>query len=260
MAEHSTALTEPGPGGVCRVCEHRLQPGSLECSHCGAVYGVQNRCPSCRAIAGIDSGTGIGRCRVCGTLRFILSDPSVVRTGREVPLLRRAERARRAAVLRVALGAIAGAAAFAALTATLLLVGLGEPGGLVAALGFVVAALALLTGASLAGSARRAERERSLAVERARTLVASDIVASRGAAIDARGLGELLNLDEAAAELLLAEIQVNDFVHARVTETGELGAVPARIDARALPEASLAEIEDRDTASLRSPSPRGPSR
>jgi hypothetical protein len=175
-------------------------------------------------------------------------------------LLKRADRARKTATVRVALGAIAGAAACTALTATLLFVGLGEPGGLVAALGFVVAALGLLAGAVLATGARRAERERALAVERAQMLVASDVLASRRETLDARALAELLGMDEAAAELLLAEIQVNDFVHARVSEDGEIGVLPERLGARSdVPSEPLAEIEEREPR-LQSSSERGPSR
>ena len=221
-AGNNPALSgEPGPGGTCRVCDGRLAEGSLRCATCGAVYGEANRCPHCHAIADVEPHAGGTRCKVCGGPRIVASDPAVVRTGREIPLLVKAERARmRGAGWSVGSIFLGAATALAIAVATLVLL-VASP-GLVATAATVVALGVPMLLALLAWSrARAAKAEAAAAVDEAWTLVASD--ALRGhEELSAADLARLLRVPEPRAESLLARLGTHDFVRARVTDAGDL--------------------------------------
>ena len=84
---------EVGAGGRCKVCSGTLSE-SLRCEQCGAVYGDKNRCPHCRSVADVEPAEPLRfRCRICGGPRVPVDDHEVVRTGREVPVLKQAKKA-----------------------------------------------------------------------------------------------------------------------------------------------------------------------
>ncbi|HET9958854.1 MAG TPA: hypothetical protein VFQ61_30385 [Polyangiaceae bacterium] len=226
------ALSEPAPGGVCRVCEQQLPAGSLACSQCGAVYGEANRCPHCRAIAGIEPDRPAGRCKVCGGPRIALKDPRTLRSGRETHLLRQAEvlqRKRRLSLLFTSLLAASGAFA---LLATLFVIFIADPGALLATIGFALAAVVGGLAWPLARDARSARRERARLLEQARLIVASDVIASHAQPVTPLDLASYLETTQEDAELLLAELDLGNMFRARVSVAGEihhaeLSATPA---------------------------------
>jgi hypothetical protein len=205
------------------------------CQDCGAVHGKAYRCPHCRTVADAEPDGVLGqRCRVCGGPRILVDDVSIPRSGREVPTLEEARRLRtRSIAWRMASGLLG---AFGALS---LLVALGvlavvSPGilGTVATLAMAVAPVAL----AAVGWTRARRYDKSVAVEmdRARRLVAADVVSAHGGQMEAKALGKVMGIDEARAELLLAEVSVEDLVRARVED------VPR---ARVAPEAKAGEAE-----------------
>ena len=210
----SEALTEPSPGGTCRVCGHALAQGSLRCSHCGAVYGEPNRCPHCRAVAGIDHRGTHTVCRVCGGARVAAHDPNVLRTGREIPLLLSSERARRrTSVAR--LGAVV-ALAFAALASLLALgvLGFAMDLAVLGLGGLVVGAFLLLTGLLLLRSAKRGDEQRAQLLREAKLIVAADVLSTYGGHIEPGVLARTLDVPVGEAELLLAELSISEWLGA----------------------------------------------
>lgn len=254
---HPALTSEPLPGGQCRVCGTELAPGSLHCTHCGATYGESNRCPHCRSVTEVEPSSALRfRCRVCGGPRVPVDDRGVVRSGREIKLLSSAQRARRrAAAWRVGAGLVAG---FAALSfAVSLVVWLIASPGVLGTLGLLImlvvpVVLALLARRRAAGEGRSQEQ----ALDQAWALVAGDVLASRGGELNAAELARILRVDEARAELLLGQLNVNDFVHARVTEDGDVvysSRAPERLrvpDARDATEPGAAPAEALEDAAI----------
>lgn len=246
MSASNPALSgAPGPGGTCRVCGSTLDAASQRCRHCGAAYGEQNRCPHCHAVADVEpSGALRYRCRVCGGPRVPLDAENVVRSGREIPVLERAQRARtRANAWRIG-SAVVGAFGIVSLLVAVLVLFAVSPGalatsGLLVAVGapFLLALWAWTMGT-------RAARDRDAAIDEAWGIVAADATRDLGADIQALDLARMLRTDEARAEHLLARLSAEDLVHARVTEAGELMFAPGRASARVRVEGAVADDDE----------------
>ncbi len=239
----------PAPGPSCRVCGGALTE-SLRCRQCGAAFGEANRCPHCRSVTDVEPHDALRqRCRVCGGARVPLDDPKIVRSGREIPVLARAQRAHvRRALWRVSAGVVGGFGLLSLAVALLVIVGVGPSlVGLLAMLGasavpFVVAALAW-------ASAARQARLRDAALDEAWALVAGDVLGQKGGELTADELGKLMRIDVSRAEALLAELNLRDFVHARVTEEGDLAYSVAGQKHRVDPEAKRGvEAPEQDEA------------
>lgn len=220
---HPAMSPDPGPGHTCRVCGTPLEEGSLRCGHCGATYGERNRCPHCGAVADVEPHAKLHyRCRVCGGPRVPLEDESLEPSGVEWPLLKQAQKARaKIAAWRVA-GGVVGAFGALSLFVTLLTFAFITPGvlattGLIIAVSvpFVLAAIAWMR-------ARRYVSERDTAIDQAWLSAASDVVERKDGELDAEGLARILRIDHDRAEQLLARLDVENVVRARVTDAGEL--------------------------------------
>lgn len=63
----------------CAVCSTAIPPGASRCIACGAVWGEDNRCPHCFAIAAVQA-TGDGRyaCLACGRPRELKPGTTIV--------------------------------------------------------------------------------------------------------------------------------------------------------------------------------------
>lgn len=173
------------------------------------------------------------RCRVCGGPRIPLDAPEVVRSGREVHLLARAQRARtRANAWRIG-GAAVGAFGLVSLLVGVLVLLVASPGALGTAglLAAVTAPFLLAAWAWMMGG--RAARERDGTIDEAWAVVAADATRDLGAGIEADQLARMLRIDEPRAETLLARLSAEDLVHAHVTEAGDLvfasGSASARV-------------------------------
>jgi hypothetical protein len=228
---------------VCSVCSGTLDPLG-RCTKCGAVFGEAYRCPLCQAVSDVEaSQTPYCRCRSCGGPRIPPSESPISEA--EVTLLRSA----RSAQLRA--GAFRAGAAFAfvsggvSLLVTLIVFLVTAPAlvAKVAALlaSFVPFVLSLFALRSARGHARAAEA----ALQQAWLLAASRLVAAHGGQLSEQALARLLRVDQSRAELLLAEVNVQDFIapaseqaaRVRITELADPAEPSAA--AEATPAASL---------------------
>jgi len=220
----SRALSgEPIEGGLCRVCKNPLQAGSLRCSNCGAVHGEGFRCPHCRAVADVERlDDGRQRCRACGGPRLLLDDGKTALSGREHEPLRQAQRALLRSGLWKTGGALLGAFGVFALLLTIGVVALASPGVLLGSLALALSSLPLL---AAFGAYRRGValgRARDQAWRTAELSAAQDLAQATEGELTASALSRALGIDEPRAELLLAELSLQDRVARRVTDTGEL--------------------------------------
>lgn len=218
----SVLTAEPGPAGTCRVCGSKLGPGQ-RCDYCGAAYGEGNRCPHCRAVADVEpDGLTRYRCRVCGGARVPVDDPAVVRTGREIPVLQRVQRERnRRTAWRVG-AAVVGAFGALSLLVTLFALALIQPGLLPTLLALLLVSVPLGVALMAWRRAQRHQRALDPALRQAWALVASDVLGSRSGEVTATELARVMRLSPAMAEQLLAELSIHDFLHARVTDAGDI--------------------------------------
>ena len=238
---------EPGPGTTCRVCGAPLSPDSNVCARCGAAWGEGNRCPHCRTVSDVEPHPRLRfRCRVCGGPRVPLDDPGVRRSGREIRLLEQARRAFLRSSLFRAGGAVLLGSFGLSLLVTLFVLSVAAP-GLIGSLGALFAcAVPLALGVYALRKAASTQHESELALDQAWLLVASDLLRERGSELKADELARALRIDEVRAELLLAELSVNDFVHARVEsepDASDRVRIAFEAEPEALPEPEAAEKE-----------------
>ncbi|MBK8994323.1 MAG: zinc ribbon domain-containing protein [Myxococcales bacterium] len=212
---------KPAPGGRCKVCGGTLSD-SLRCEQCGAAYGEANRCPHCRSVADVEPAEPLRfRCRVCGGPRIPVDSREIVRTGREVPVLAKAKKAHFArAAWAVAAGVVGGFGVLSFLM-TLLVVAFGP--GLLTSLAMLGMSLLPFVVAALAWQrSKRHAKERDRLLDDAWSLVASDVLTHTGKELEADDLAKLMRIDVERAEQVLAHLSAEDFIHARVTDEGDI--------------------------------------
>jgi hypothetical protein len=238
----SPAAVEPTPPEACSACG-----GSLDalgrCGKCGAVFGEAYRCPSCAAISDLEPSPVLYyRCRACGAARIPASaGPS---PEREIALLKTARSEQlRAGAYRAGAGfALASGLLSVVVTNVVLLATSPAPFAKVFAL--LASAVPLLL--SFVAFRRAAAHRKQLgqALQQAWLSAAGRVSARTGGVPSAADLAATLRIDEAHAELLLAELSVEDLVEphplpnakVRVTELGdpnELLATAEQSEARA---------------------------
>jgi hypothetical protein len=192
------------------------------------------------------------RCRVCGGPRVPIDDAETVRTNRERPLLKKAREQQLRGGVWKALTLV-----FALLTAVSVLsvagvIAFASPGVFGATLLFALAAMPGLFAAFAWQRGKKSYADLAQQLNQAWLIAASDVIASRGET-DAAKLSAILRTTEEHAELLLAELSLQDFMHARVTDDGDLSYLAPsrlRIAATANPPSleSVAELEPSDGA------------
>jgi len=231
----------------CPACQAPLTPGSPKCAACGQVAGIvpfnAARCPHCGVDAQVEPSPR-SRCRVCGGDRIFVADPSIPRSGRESPLLLRAERARKQRWLWLAatLGA-AGLSLFLSLFT--IFAALVTKTGAFALVGSLLAVppfgLAFWAGQRV----KRAARDRAEARRQALLVVAADVVRARGRAIRPEELATLLHLPLERTELLLAELDLEEGTSRDAAQLGERARIaPADMAAWAQPPSADAQAPD----------------
>lgn len=198
------------PPDVCSACSGPLDPLG-RCAKCGAVFGEAFRCPLCQAISDVEPANGAYcRCRSCGGPRIPPSESPISEA--EVTLLRSARSEQlRAGAFRAGAGfALASGAISLLVTLVVFLVTTPAPFAKVAAVlaSLVPFALSFFALRSAHGHARKFEA----ALQQAWFLAASRLVLANGGQLSAKALAQLLRVDEARAELLLAEVNVQDFM------------------------------------------------
>ncbi len=239
---------QPAPGGRCKVCGGTLSD-SLRCGECGAAYGEANRCPHCRSVADMEPAEPLHfRCRVCGGPRIPVDSREVVRTGREVPVLAQAKKAHFARAAWAVAAGVVGGFGVLSLLMTLLIVAFGP--GLFTSLAllggsvipFVVAALAWRR-------AKRKGKERDQLLDDAWSLVASDVLSHTGKELEADDLAKLMRIDVGRAEQVLTHLSAQDFIHARVTDEGDIAySSKLRVEPAVEEPEEPAAVEEHDEA------------
>jgi hypothetical protein len=146
----------------------------------------------------------------------------MVRSGSERDALLQAQRARSERAAWTVTGGVVGGFGLLSLAVAILVLGLASPGfgATVGLLGAV--AVPLLFGLFALRHARRSRRELDAALDSAWQLVAKEMMAQREGGLTAAELGALMRTDEPRAEQLLAALNVDDAVHSRVTDAGEV--------------------------------------
>ncbi|HET7545860.1 MAG TPA: hypothetical protein VFK05_38595 [Polyangiaceae bacterium] len=220
---------------VCSVCSGPLDPLG-RCAKCGAVFGEAYRCPLCRAIADVEATDAqYTRCRSCGGPRIVPSESPI--SDAEIALLHSARSEQlRAGALRAGAG-FALASGGVSLLVTLVVFLVASPAPLAKVAALLASAIPFLLSFFTARSAKNRARKVEAALQQAWFLAASRLVRAQGRGLGAKDLARLLRVDEARAELLLAEVNVQDFMQqppelaarVRVTELAD----PADLDAPA---------------------------
>ena len=222
---------------ACSVCSGPLDPLG-RCVKCGVVFGEAYRCPLCQAISDVEaSDTPYTRCRSCGAPRIPPNESPV--SDAEVALLRSARSEQlRAAAFRAGSG-FALASGAISLLVTLVVVFLVTSPPAFAKVAALIASLVPFALSFLAlRSARSHAKNFDSALQQAWFLAASRLVQAHGGKLEAKELAQLLRVDEARAELLLAEVNVQDLLQSptelsarvRVTELSEPVEVAAPAD------------------------------
>ena len=179
--------------GRCHVCWANLPEGGLQCPVCGAPAGRLEPCPHCRAEALVSPSAALRyACQACNGPRIPRLGPAAARSGREVPLLRDADRARKGQTLwRILAGTAAVVLAAELLLASIfaLVAGLSV-GFLVAAALFVGPVLAMV--AVALGEVPLPRRSAPTRARRSRLAVATDVAQHSGGTLTAASLGEKL--------------------------------------------------------------------
>ncbi len=207
------------------------------CAKCGAAYGEAYRCPLCSALADVEGDPRLSyRCRACGGPRIPPTASPISES--EIQRLRaaRSEQSKAFAFRAGSAFALASGALSFLVTGVVLLATSPAPFAELAALlaCLVPCTLALFAFRQARRHARRLEDE----LNQAWFLAASRLAAFSSESVTAASLAKALRIDEARAELLLAEVSVQDFVQTR--------SVPER---RRLPE--LAEPAERSVEAER---------
>ena len=222
---------------VCSVCSGPLDPLG-RCAKCGVVFGEAYRCPLCQAISDVEaSDTPYTRCRSCGGPRIPPNESPISEA--EVALLRSARSEQlRAGAFRAGSG-FALASGAVSLLVTLVVFLVTSP----AALAKVAALIASVVPFALSFVALRRARSHAkkfeAALQQAWFLAASRLVQAHDGKLGAKDLAQLLRVDEARAELLLAEVSVQDLLRSpaelaprvRVTELSDPVEIAAAAEA-----------------------------
>ncbi|HJL19118.1 MAG TPA: zinc ribbon domain-containing protein [Sandaracinaceae bacterium LLY-WYZ-13_1] len=183
----------------CPTCNTAVPEGAVRCVACGRVFGEENRCPHCNAVAAVIQKRGKTVCAACGKPRTgttvlgpdgpqaMLDDAAGRRRGTSASLVRASGRGQRAFGIAALGGGVLTAVLAAALLPWPLGLGLALAGGL---LGVGVGALSLRAGAKTMTRADREEgRSREMAIlelaeERGGRLTATDVAKELGLGLE----------------------------------------------------------------------------
>lgn len=203
-------MSAPPASHTCRVCAASVPDGAPKCGRCGANQIDHGPCPLCNGQGGVSQHPELRfACDLCGGPRIPRLDPRIKSSGREVPLLRKADAARKARAGYRGLAAASGIAL--ALTIIPFAV-------LLAVVGFK--ALLLLPGLFFTGlfsgmlavglgRARSRGNEITPALDGAWLAAATDVARQSPGPLTAASLGHNLGIEEPQAEELLALLDVD---------------------------------------------------
>jgi hypothetical protein len=146
----------------------------------------------------------------------------MVRAGSERQALADAQRARSERAAWAVIGGVVGGFGLLSLLVAVLVLGLASP-GLGATVGLLGAVAVPLVFALFAlRRARRSRQRLDAALDSAWQAVAKELMAERQPGLTAAELGALMRLGEPRAEQLLAALSVDEMVHSRITDAGDV--------------------------------------
>ena len=195
---------------ACSACQGTLDPLG-HCPRCGAAFGEAYRCPLCHAITGVEASTTLQFCcRACGGPRIPPTASPL--SDAEVSLLQRArsEQLRARAFQSGAAFAVASGVTSLLVTSVVLLM-ISPPAFakfaalLACSVPFFLSVFALRRGLQHTESLEAT-------LQQAWLLAAARLVQFRGGHLTAADLAQELRVDEARAELLLAEASIQNFL------------------------------------------------
>lgn len=187
--------------------------GAGRCPNCGLPQGQVDACPLCGAQGGVSPDREFRFvCDVCGGPRVPRVDAAITYSGREAPLLKKADAARKArAGWRGAAIATGLLLPFVMLIAAVLFLILGVSVGLVIASLFAIGPVGAFLAYAI-GRAGARGREIAPAIDAAWLSAATDIKQQARGQISAPMLAQKLGIEEPQAEELMALIDVNESI------------------------------------------------
>jgi len=201
----------------CPTCSTVIPEGAVRCPGCGRVFGEDNRCPHCNAIAAVRPIPGGYACLACGKPRdrlpqtTVLGEPDARMSLAPSPPQ---SAARAGALSSLGVATIGTSAVFASLALALL--GFSSFGVLLA----VAAAIAGVGGgAAMIGADRRRARDAERGAQRALEQRILVLAGKRKGNLTASEVAKAFRIAESAAEAALMRMSDGSTITAEVDET-----------------------------------------
>lgn len=246
----------------CPTCATRVPQGAPRCPGCGRVFGEENRCPHCHAVAAVIPRGGITVCAACGKPRT----GSVTLGGSElpgsmVPASRLGRSASTRAMLARGRGRMQRGFGVLALAAGVLMATLAAalfPGAAGVGLALAAALLGVGVGALSIRAGARSLQDGETEDRRAKEAAVLELASERGGRLTAAEVAEAFHVSEDAADALLtAMVGDGSTVTVDVDDEGVLRYVFLRSKSRASSklrvEAVRVEVEDEAEVELEEP-------
>ncbi|HEU5077110.1 MAG TPA: hypothetical protein VFU02_23125 [Polyangiaceae bacterium] len=181
------------------------------------------RCPHCGNVTGLELSADLYyRCRICGGPRVPTRGEHPERSMRERDHLVKARRSQRAAwlfrALWIASGVVGGFTFLATLLTLLVFSGIGTAWASL----LIFGAIPLLVAFWARRRTLRARADVKDELDLAWASVAHELLRASPSELTSAQLAELMLTDERHADLLLARLNVDDQVHSRVTDEGQV--------------------------------------
>ncbi len=195
----------------CPTCSTIIPEGAVRCPGCGRVFGEDNRCPHCHAIAAVKPSGGGFVCLACGKPRDRLPGTTVLgELDARMSLTPLApSRPRRSA------GPVAIGAGLLAAGASLALLGFS---GLGIALALVAAIVGVGGGSALIGAGRTRARKAQQTANRALDQRILALAGKHAGDLRASDVASALHVDESVAEAALMRMSNGGSITAEVDE------------------------------------------
>ncbi|HEY8427182.1 MAG TPA: hypothetical protein VIL20_02360 [Sandaracinaceae bacterium] len=192
----------------CPTCGTSVPDGAPRCPGCGRIFGEQNRCPHCHAIAAVIRRGAVTVCAACGKPRagtVVLGGGP----GSIVPVSAEGRRASTSAMLRKSKGRALRSFGVLALASGVLgatLAAAAIPGAIGLALAVVAAVIGVGVGALSMRAGARSLREGERDDRRAREAAVLELAQKRGGALTATEVARELGLALEEADRLLTSM------------------------------------------------------
>lgn len=210
----------------CPTCGTQVPEGASRCPACGRIFGEENRCPHCHAVAAVIRRGRITVCAACGKPRTGTVVIGGEKSGAIVPASQPGREASTRAMLTRARGRGQRALGVLALATGVLMATLAAavlPGSFGLVFAIAIALLGAGAGALSLRAGARAMRAAEEAENRAREAAVLELAAERGGALTATEVAKALGVSVDDADAMLTGM-VGDGTHVSV-DVDEEGVV-----------------------------------